>query len=512
MTEAVALDWVEQHARRHPDAPALSDLTSGAHLTWAELEDRVGRLATVLRGDLGLVRGDRLALLAENDNRVLELQFACMRAGIVLVPLNWRLALPELLALASDAEPGAICYDGDWAGVGEQLADGTGLQQRLCWGARHNVSDYESALRDAPHREAEGVALLSDPTHILYTSGTTGLPKGVLCTHGTLVWHAVNLAHTSGMAERGNHHLNLVPLFHAGGLNVYTNPILYWGGHVSSLRRFNPAEALGLLTSAAAGITHMCGVQQMYELMTALPEFAEASFPTLRCALFGGWGPSAHAVHRAWRERGLVLQLSYGGTEMGPLVTVESGEDAEVVDRGSSGRVLPHTQVRLVDDTGSDVANGEVGEIWVRGPSVTPGYWARTADTACTDGWYRSGDAAWRDASGRYYVVDRIKEMYRSGGENVFPAEVEAVLSEAPGVRELAVIGVPDRRWGEVGLVIVAPHPGAVVTLENLRHFAEDRLARYKLPVHLRIVDELPRNVTAKIARDELRRRFPVDA
>ena len=512
MRDAAAPDWVDQHARNRPDAPALTDLASGAHLTWGALEARVGRLTNVLRHELGLGRGDRLALLAENDNRIFELQFACMRAGIILVPLNWRLALPELIALGTDAAPAAICYDGEWAAVGAALADAIGLERRLCWGDAHAVTDYESALADAPHAGADHLARLGDPTHVLYTSGTTGLPKGVLCTHGTLVWHAVNLAHACRMAERGNHHLNLVPLFHAGGLNVYTNPILYWGGHVSSLRRFDPGEALALLTSADAGITHLCGVQQMYELMTALPAFADARFPTLRCALFGGWGPAAHVLHRAWRERGFVLQLSYGGTEMGPLVTVETGEDPAAVDRGSSGRVLPHTEVRLVDESGADVAEGEVGEMWVRGPSVTPGYWGRPPEAAFTDGWYRSGDAAWRDADGRHHVVDRIKEMYRSGGENVFPAEVEAILAEAPGVRELAVIGVPDQRWGEVGLVVVAPEQGAVIALDDLRRFAEGRLAKFKLPVHLRVVDELPRNVTAKIARDELRRRFPVEA
>jgi fatty-acyl-CoA synthase len=369
------------------------------------------------------------------------------------------------------------------------------------------VDHYEDLLGAARVMRANDEATLDDVTHILYTSGTTGRPKGVLCTQGTLAWHAVNLARDCRMAEAGNHHLNIVPLFHAGGLNVYTNPILYWGGHVTTTVRFDPIQTLELLTDPNRGITHFCAVQQMYEPVMALNDFAEATFPNMRCLLLGAWGPSVPSMFPRWRDRGFVVHTSYGGTEVGPIVTFEDGEDPSRIERGSSGRPFEHVEIRLCDENGSDVAAGEVGEMSIRGPSVTPGYWHLDRDKNFFGEWFRTGDAARRTDDGRYYIVERIKEMYRSGGENVFPSEVEAELVRAPGVRELAVVGVPDDRWGEVGFAFVVVDSTADVDLESIRAFGSSRLARFKLPQHLEIIDELPRNVTGKVARDELRRR-----
>ena len=210
----------------------------------------------------------------------------------------------------------------------------------------------------------------------------------------------------------------------------------------------------------------------MYEWITALPAFSGAVFPTLRTALFGGWGPSAADIYRAWAERGIWVQLSYGASELGPLVSVLSQPDPEAAARGTSGTILPHTAVRLVGADGADVAApGEAGEIWVRGPGVTPGYWNQPRDEFFSGDWFRTGDAAHFDDAGHLYIVGRMKEMYRSGGENVYPAEVEAVLAQAPGVAEVAVLGVPDPKWGETGLAAVVPEPGVTVTLEQVRSF-----------------------------------------
>jgi fatty-acyl-CoA synthase len=344
-------------------------------------------------------------------------------------------------------------------------------------------------------------------THILYTSGTTGLPKGALCSHGTLKHHALNLAHVSRLAERGVHHLNIVPLFHAGGLNSYSNPVLYWGGHVTTIRRFDPGTVLDLLGDPEVGVTHLCGVLQMYELITAHPRFGETMFPTLRTALFGGWGPKTVPVHEAWRARGFFLQLSYGATELGPIVSVlEDGP--ELASMNCSGTVVPGTQVRLVDAAGVEVAPGEVGEIWAKGPAITPGYWNRPREDSYTGDWFRTGDCARRDQAARLFVVDRLHEVYRSGGENIYPAEVELALSAVPGVREVAVIAVPDEQWGEVGLAVVEPLPGARVTLESLRAHSADRIARFKLPKHLVTIEEMPRSATLKIDRAALKKAF----
>jgi fatty-acyl-CoA synthase len=255
------------------------------------------------------------------------------------------------------------------------------------------------------------------------------------------------------------------------------------------------------------GITHLCGVLQMYELITALPEFEAASFPALKTALFGGWGPKTRWVHETWRQRGFFLQLSYGSTECGPNVSILEDGD-ELASANCSGPVVFGTELRLVDREGKDVAQGEVGEIWVKGPAITPGYWRRPREDYFTGDWFRTGDCARADEAGRLYIVDRLREVYRSGGENVYPAEVELVLSQTPGVKEVAVIGVPDERWGEVGLAVVELEEGGSVTLETLLAHADGKLARYKQPKSMATIAEMPRNATLKIDRPTLKKMF----
>jgi fatty-acyl-CoA synthase len=498
-------DWVAYHASRRPDAPALTDIHRGVTASWGDLEIRVGRLAWLLRHHFGLQPGDRVAMIAENDIRILELQFACMRAGLILVPMSWRLAVGEMIILAKDAEPKIIFHDEMWRETGHAVADAAGIGPRIFWSDTIADSGYDAMIHDCADAMAGGPHDESEITHILYTSGTTGLPKGALCSQGTLKHHAINAAQTSRLAERGVHHLNIVPLFHAGALNTYTNPTLYWGGHVTTTRRFDPAATLRLLTDPAVGITHMCGVLQMYELITGLPEFAHASFPALRTALFGGWGPKTIWVHQTWQDRGFFLQLSYGSTEQGPLVSVlEDGR--ELALKNCSGTIMPGTDLRLVDAEGNDLPDGEVGEIWTRGPAITPGYWNRPRADYFTGDWFRTGDCARKDEAGRLYIVDRLREVYRSGGENIYPAEVELVFAAMAEVKEVAVIAVPDERWGEVGFAIVEAMPGATVTLDMLHAFADGRLARFKQPKQMVTIDEMPRNATLKIDRALLKK------
>lgn len=500
-------DWVAYHSSRQPDAPAVTCVERGLTLSWGELERRVGRLAWLLRHRYGLRPGDRVMSVTENDTRVFELQFACMRAGLIWVPLSWRLAVGELVTLARDAEPAMMIHDAEWRAVGDAVADTVGIEHRLLWSDDLAASPYDDLIAATDEVMPGEIHDEETITHILYTSGTTGMPKGALCSQGTLKHHAINSAQTSRTSERGNHHLNIVPLFHAGGLNTFSNPTLYWGGHVTTTRRFDPEVSLALLTDPAVGITHLCGVLQMYELITALPAFAGATFPALRTGLFGGWGPKTVWVHQTWQDRGIFLQLSYGSTEQGPNVSVLEG-GRELAAMNCSGLVNSGTDLRLVDSEGKDVPQGEVGEIWTRGPAITPGYWNRPREDYFTGDWFRTGDCGRLDAGGRLYIVDRLREVYRSGGENIYPAEVEVVLADAPGVKEVAVIAVPDDRWGEVGMAIVEPLPGETVTLEGLLAHADGRLARFKLPRHIALIDEMPRNVTLKIDRPTLKKRF----
>jgi len=500
-------DWVAYHGARQPDAPALTCVERGVTVSWGELERRVGRLAHRLRHHFGLQPRDRVAMIAENDTRIFELQFACMRAGLILTPISWRLSLGEIVALARDAEPRILFHDETWRAQGDALADAASVEPRVLWSDALDDSPYDRLIEESAATLPGGVHDETELTHILYTSGTTGLPKGALCSQGTLKHHAINSAQTSRTSERGAHHLNIVPLFHAGGLNTFSNPVLYWGGHVTTTRRFDPEVTLRLLTDPAVGITHLCGVLQMYEQITALPAFERGVFPTLRTGLFGGWGPKTVWVHQAWQDRGLFLQLSYGSTEQGPNVSVlEAGR--ELALKNCSGFVNSGSDLRLVGADGADVARGEVGEIWTRGPAITPGYWNRPREDYFTGDWFRTGDCGRQDEDGRLYIVDRLREVYRSGGENVYPAEVELALSGAPGVAEVAVIAVPDERWGEVGMAIVEPTPGAAVTLESLLAHADGKLARFKLPKHFATIEAMPRNATLKIDRAALKKTF----
>lgn len=500
-------DWVAYHAAHRPDAMALGCVEDGRSLTWSELDTRVGRIADVLR-HLGVGMGDRVAAIAENDPRVFETQFAAMRLGALFVPLNWRLTTHEMAEICIDAEPAVIVHDSVWAEAAADVADKASIPQRLAWGTTPHagIADFEAAAATADYLPPRCDISLDDATHILYTSGTTGKPKGALSTNGTLAWQALNGAHTTGFSQPGCHQLNPMPLFHAGGLNVLANPILYFGGAVTTMTRFVPDRVLAALTGSTPPVTHFAAIPMMYEAMAALPEFTVADFSHARHFLIAG-AIATPQLLQTWADRGTPLQPQYGGTEMGPLATALDDEVSSLPKalQGSTGRGAVHTDIRLVDTSGNDVPDGQTGEIWLRGPSITVGYWRKDRDDYFTGDWFRTGDAAWRDADGFYYPVGRTKEMYKSGGENVYPAEVEAVLGLHPSVAEIAVVGVPDEKWGEVGLAVVVPVAGTPPSLADLHTFAGDKLARFKLPRQLTIVAELPRNVTGKVSRQRLR-------
>jgi fatty-acyl-CoA synthase len=352
---------------------------------------------------------------------------------------------------------------------------------------------------------------LLDPeamTQITYTSGTSGRPKGVTGANRTVLFHALNMAATSRFAEPDGHHLNLLPLFWAGGLNTFTSPMFYWGGRVTTTRRFDESVMLSLLTDPGLAVTHICAAPEMYFRVAALPEFATATFGTLRRALTGGWRPDTARLHALWRARGVFLQLAYGSSETGPNMTVLQHDDPDLIEAHSCGTPVPFTIMRLVGPDGLDVPQGETGEIWASGPAVTSGYWNHDKAEAFAGRWFRTGDLGRLGPGGDLYVVDRLKEIIRSGGTNVYPAEIERVLIDHPAVREVAVVGVPDEQFGEVALAVVVAEDGAEVSLDDLVEFSRDGLARYKRPRHLVLTDELPRNASDKIERHVLRARY----
>ena len=345
----------------------------------------------------------------------------------------------------------------------------------------------------------------------MYTSGTTGQPKGAIITHGMTFWNCVNLGGPAYISP-SSVLLTVLPLFHTGGLNCYTNPVLHAGGTVLIMRAFDPGLALALISDRSRGINVFFGVPSIYQFMSQHPSFATSDFSRLVIGGVGG-APMPVPLLKVWEERGVALQQGYGMTETSPAVLTLDREDAKR-KAGSSGKPVLHTEVRIVRPDGSDAAIGELGELWVRGPNVTPGYWNRPdADhSSFTDGWLHTGDATRVDEEGFYYIVDRWKDMYISGGENVYPAEVENVLHQLAAVAEAAVIGVPDQQWGEVGMAIVAVKPGQAVTEIEIHAHCAANLARFKCPRLIQFVDALPRNATGKIHKPTLRNKFGVPA
>jgi fatty-acyl-CoA synthase len=341
---------------------------------------------------------------------------------------------------------------------------------------------------------------------IMYTSGTTGHPKGAIITYGMTFWNCVNVG-VPARVSCDSVALTVAPLFHTGGLNLFANPCFHAGGTVLVMRSFDPGQTLDLISDPAVGITHFWGVPAHYLFMLQHERFAKADFSRLIGACMGG-APAPLSLLEAWAKRGVALQQGYGMTETSPTTLVIDGEQA-IRKIGSAGLPVLHTEVRLVTAEGRDANPGEIGEIWTRGPNVTPGYWNRPeADASSfTDGWLHTGDAARQDGDGFYYIVDRWKDMYISGGENVYPAEVENAIYELPGVAEVAVIGIPNEHLGEVGRAFIVPKPGAELTAEAVICHCRAQIAKYKVPAEFMFIDQLPRTATGKVLKRELRNR-----
>jgi len=501
-------DWIAHFGRRTPDKVAVVDLASERRFTYAQFDARISRLASCLRDRLNVTRGDRVAVLALNTSDTLEAQFACGRLGAVMVPLNTRLTVPELDYIVGDAAPKVMIHDTDLAETALAVARSSKVAHALLLGPG---GSYEAAIAAAKPLAAFEPVTLDDISTIMYTSGTTGQPKGAIITHGMTFWNCVNLGGPAYVTP-STVLLTVLPLFHTGGLNCYTNPVLHAGGTVQIMRAFDPALALRLISDPAQGINTFFGVPSIYQFMAQHPDFERSDFSRLVIGGVGG-APMPVPLLKVWKGRGVSLQQGYGMTETSPSVLVLDREDAER-KAGSAGKPVLHTEVRVVRPDGNDVAPGELGELWVKGPNVTPGYWNRPDANASsfTDGWLHTGDATRVDEDGFYYIVDRWKDMYISGGENVYPAEVENVLHQITAVAEAAIIGIPDPQWGEVGLAIVAVKPGQSLTEADIHAHCSKNLARFKCPRQVCFVDALPRNATGKIHKPTLRKTFSVPA
>lgn len=500
-------DWLAKRAELSPDKVVLVDAATGRRWTYAQFNEWAGRFAQFIRDQWGIGDGERIAILAPNSSDYFEILYGCAKAGVILVCLNWRLALPEMEFIANDASPRALIYDPEFAEAAHALAQRTPAKMLMRLGESAPVGEwaYEQALT-----RAGGQPLTMPPRpldevwHLLYTAGTTGRPKGVLQTFGMVFYNAVNIAIATDLTSQ-DVTLNALPTFHTGGLNLYANPTFHVGGTAIIQRSFDPAETLRLLSEEA---TAFFGVPAMYLFMSQHPDFEKYDLSRVRSWACGGASMPVHLL-QWYAERGILIQQGFGMTETGPTVFLIDRDHA-LTKAGSVGKPQMHVAVRIVDRDGRDVPPGEMGELLIKGPGVTPGYWQLPEMTAeaIEDGWLHSGDVARADEDGYYYIVDRWKDMFISGGENVYPAEVENVLYQMEEIAEVAVIGVPDPRWGEVGRAVVVLKPGAALTEEQVIRFCQGKIARYKIPKSVVFVDQLPRNPAGKVLKTELRRQF----
>ncbi|MEV4124897.1 long-chain fatty acid--CoA ligase [Nocardia sp. NPDC049707] len=494
--------WPRRRARICPGAVAFRQ--GSRTLTYAELADRVDRLARVL-AYRGVRPGDRIAYLGLNDIAVFEVFFAVCRLGAIFVPLNTRLAPPEIGALLDDAKPFALFHGPEQHELIEQIAaqdHGVGLIVSIDDWIPDDSSPADVGY-DVPTITTD--IGLDDDAVILYTSGTTGRPKGAVLSHGNLTFNTMNqLAHVDVLST--DTALCMSPLFHATGLGLVTLPTLFKGGSVVVLSKFDPATILA--TFADAGVTSFAAVPTMLQMLYDHPDFEHTDLSSLRYVIYGG-SAVAERVAVGWQRRGVDILHGYGMTEAAPGVCLAIPDGA--VERPVSAGP-PHFFTDItIRSTSTDMPPGTEGELLVRGLNVSRGYWNQSEDTPMKrDGdWFRSGDVVWMAQDGWIYIVDRIKDMIISGGENIYPSEVEARINAVPGVSECAVIGVPDERWGEVGLAyVVAAEPGAVME-QQIRDALRGALAAYKIPQYILFVDQLAKNATGKVVKQKLREMAP---
>jgi fatty-acyl-CoA synthase len=502
-----AADLMAARARLTPDREALLEAATGRRFTYGELNARANRAANFLRERFGVQKGDRVSLYANNSVIYLDLFYGLAKLGAIFAPLNWRLTARELAYIISDCEPKIVLCSPEFAPTLNEMRPElkapfyVGVEGAKIDGA----PSYEDELVRAPGTEPERPPLNEeDPYCILYTSGTTGRPKGAMLPHRQILWNCINTVVSWGLNESDVSPV-LTPLFHAGGLFAFMTPLLYIGGRIILERAFEAEASLKAIVEEKC--TVILGVPTLFQLWFNTLYFAQADFSHVRFWINGGAAIPVPLMEAWIKAKGGVFRQGYGLTEVGP--NCFSMTDEESVDkRGSLGKPILHSQMRLVDpETGQEAPSGQPGELLIRGPHVCTGYWRNPKATvdALTDGWFHTGDGMRVDKDGFFYFVGRFKDMIKSGGENIYAAEVEKVFCDHPAVADAALIGKPDDKWGEVGLMVVILKPGQPATEEELTQFCEGRLARFKIPKQVVFADTLPYTPYGKVEKAKLR-------
>ena len=501
--------FLAKRAQLSPGVEALVEVERGRRFTYPELNARCNRIAHALLNQ-GVQKGDRVAFLLMNGSEYLETYFAVAKIGAVMVPLNWRLHPEELEFIVGDSGSSVLVFDTEFDAAAAELHGGDSpVRTWIRVGEEEGRPDwalsYDALCREAPDSDPETRARGDDLLFIMYTSGTTGRPKGAVHTHATMIAASATVNMTADLRDR-DRYLQVLPLFHVGALTPATCCV-HRGGSLVMMRAFDPNRVFAAIQDEA--VTVGLAVPSMLQFMWVSPEREKHDLSTLRWLLCGA-APVPVPLIEKYAGIGIEILQIYGLTETcGPACLISSAD--ALAKAGSTGPAFFHTDVKVVDDAGRSVEPGEVGEVLIRSAHLMLEYWNRPDATAETlrDGWLYSGDLATVDKEGFVYIHDRKKDMIISGGENIYPAEIESALAAHPQLKEAAVIGQPSEKWGESPAAIVVLKDGESATAAGILEFCESKLARFKLPRAVEFVDEIPRNPTGKVLKRILRERFP---
>ncbi len=501
--------FLAKRAALNPKRECVVEVERDRRFTYSQFNARSNRIANALL-ERGVKKGDRVAFLMMNGVEYLETYFAVAKIGGIMVPLNWRLIPDELEFILKDSASSVMVFDTEFdeqieALQGREIDIQTWIRVAEAGACPAYAEDYEAVTQNASTEEPEISACDDDLLFIMYTSGTTGLPKGVVHSHNTTAWASITLNMTGDIRD-GDRYLQMLPLFHVGALTPAT-AVVHRGGTLVLLRQFDPTVVFDVIAKEKVAIG--LAVPAMLQFMWATPSRESADHSSLRWLMCGA-APVPIPVIEQYGGIGIEILQVYGLTEScGPACLISS-EDA-LAKAGSTGPAFFHTDVRVVDDKGADIEPGETGEVIIRGPHVMLEYWNRPDATAETikDGWLRTGDLATVDKERFVYIQDRKKDMIISGGENIYPAEIENVLMGNPKIKECAVIGQPSDRWGETPVAVVVLNDGENASGQEILDFCEGKLARFKQPRGVEFTDEIPRNPTGKILKRILRDQYP---
>jgi fatty-acyl-CoA synthase len=498
--------WITRHADFTPDKTALR--FEGENISYADFSATIEALAATLSGRLDVGKGDRIAVLSLNSPLTLALLFACARLGAMISPLNWRLAGPEHNRMIADARPKALFVGAEFVSDVDAGRDEIDVPHFVALdgatdACRGTWLDLPTLIKQFSGKTVPSIGSPDDGLLLCYTSGSTGVPKGVVLTQNAMQFNAINSIHMHDLTSKDTA-LTTLPLFHVGGLNIQTLPALHLGATAILQKQFDPGETFDDLESGDVTLTVLVPAQM--QAMVSHPRWATASFDSVRSVTTGSTFVP-HSLIEQFHAKSLPVQQVYGSTETAPIAVYTKANDSRN-KLGSTGKAAIHCEIRLVDDGGVDVAQGTSGEILVRGASVMREYWQQpetTQNVLDEDGWYKTGDMGHLDEEGYLFVDDRKKDMIISGGENVYPAELENVLAECDVLAEAAVVGRPDPKWGEVAVAVCVLNDGLKMNERDVLALFEGTLARYKHPKDIVFVDQLPRNAMGKIVKDDVR-------